>query len=259
MCKVSRLFIVLLTLLVSIALTSAMAQEEWPGKSNGITDAYDFPVKPGMPEWSALTSHGEMLAVCQIPEETLKNMATEGLLETILNYPLWVDILAYDNLQAGFDVMVSNFNGLREFLARVDAGKVLLSRYSSSDLTAIGSDWTPEQKGEYAFRLAYVEILLAQESILSNLSKNQLTNLLTEAIDKYQQKLGLPETYGYLSIQSTVLLMGRVLNQIGYAPFNEMVQENEYIQRFLTKGSPIPEADLREITTLAYEFLQNGK
>lgn len=229
-----------------------------PEKVHKANDAYDFPIRPGTDEWRALGSHDDMVEACQIPEKLLREMSTEGLIETVLNYPLFMDMLAYNDLQVGFDAVAFQFNGLNELLNRADAGSKLLMRYKTIAPEALGENWTSEQKGEYAFRLAYVEILLAQKNILSNLSKNELTNLLSEALHKYQQKMRLPETYGYLSIQSTVFLMGRVLNQIGYGPFDKVVQENEHIQEFLTKGSPIPVSNLNEITALVYEFLQSG-
>lgn len=39
-------------------------------KDSEASDAYEFPVKPGTPEWATLQSHAEMLRVCQIPEPT---------------------------------------------------------------------------------------------------------------------------------------------------------------------------------------------
>ncbi len=32
----------------------------------GIEEVYDFPIKPGTPEWAKLHSHAEMVEVCQL-------------------------------------------------------------------------------------------------------------------------------------------------------------------------------------------------
>jgi len=74
---------------------------------------------------SAYTSHQEMIDACEIPEETLRQMTTQALLESVLNYPLLGDVLAYDDSEAGFEAMVDSFRGLEEFLSREDAAEVL--------------------------------------------------------------------------------------------------------------------------------------
>ena len=69
--------------------------------NSAITDAYEYPVKPGTDAWRAFTTHEEMLKACQIPESTLHAMSTEGLVETVLNYPLFNDVLAYEFSSTG--------------------------------------------------------------------------------------------------------------------------------------------------------------
>lgn len=95
------------------------------GHHNPKTDAYNFPVKPGTAQWKAFSSHIDMVEACQIPDSILHNMSTAGLVETVLNYPLSIDMHAYDNLQIGFDAVSAQFNGIPELLRRVDAGTEL--------------------------------------------------------------------------------------------------------------------------------------
>jgi len=92
-------------------------------------DAYDFPVKPGTEEWKTFQTHNEMLKACQIPERILNNMSTAALVETVLNYPLLLDMMAYNNIQYGFDQVASRFNGLQELLNREDNGTEIKTRY----------------------------------------------------------------------------------------------------------------------------------
>jgi hypothetical protein len=118
--------------------------------SSNTSDAYDFPIKPGTDAWRAFNSHQEMLNACQIPESILQNMSTSGLVETVMNYPLLSDMLAFDNIQEGFNSVASSFNGLSTLLQRNDAGTVLLTKYRVMDPAAIPGNWTDLQKGEYA-------------------------------------------------------------------------------------------------------------
>ena len=105
-----------------------------------ITEAYVYPVQPGTEAWASFESHQEMIDACEVPEETLRQMTTQALLESVLNYPLLGDVLAYDDSEAGFEAMVDSFRGLEEFLSREDAAEVLedvLGDGQSSDETRV--------------------------------------------------------------------------------------------------------------------------
>ena len=80
--------------------------------SEKIADLYDFPIKPGTEEWKAMVSHDEMLKACQVPELVLQKMSTEGLVETVLNYPLYGDMKAHNSLQQD---LIMCFRGLMAF------------------------------------------------------------------------------------------------------------------------------------------------
>ena len=97
-------------LLLTVAACSAKTA------AAGGSDAYDYPVKPGTDAWKALGSHADMLNACQIPETTLNRMSTAGLVETVLNYPLFGDAWAWDNPQEGFVPQVPDLTAFRRFL-----------------------------------------------------------------------------------------------------------------------------------------------
>ena len=86
--------------------------------------AYVYPVLPGTDEWNALKGHGEMLAVCQIPEDILKALSTEDLLEVVLDYPLMGDMFSYSTMEQGFLRVQKQFNGLQELTSRDDAEEI---------------------------------------------------------------------------------------------------------------------------------------
>jgi hypothetical protein len=222
------------------------------------TDAYDYPIKPGTDEWKALGSHDEMLQACQIPESILKDMSTAGLVETVLNYPLLLDYMAYDSRQYGLDMVVSHFNGLQELFNREDAGTELLARYRTMDPAAIDNDWTDVEKGSYSFSFQDIEALLAQEPILTNLTEAQRQELLTEAIAKYQAKQQHAEVYGQYGQEGTAWLIGRALQQESYSPFEQKIQENVTLQDFLSSGSFATDSVLNEILSQANQFLSGG-
>lgn len=77
-------------LLVSTVI-SANA-DDISSQETSVAVGYTFPVKPGTSEWNELIDHTQMVEACKIPEDLLHNMTTDELIETVLNYPLLMEI-----------------------------------------------------------------------------------------------------------------------------------------------------------------------
>lgn len=84
------------------------------------SEVYAYPILPGTDEWKELNSHQEMIEVCQIPYNILKELDDYELIVSILEYPLFDDIYLYDNLEEGFKTMANSFNGFEELSSRPD-------------------------------------------------------------------------------------------------------------------------------------------
>ena len=119
-----------------------------PERSNKITQPYTYPILPGSNEWRNFESVHEMIEACQIPEDLLTNMTTKALVQTVLDYPLLMDLLAEGEARHGFEVMISRFNGLQELSRRVDARDELEIQYRaiSEENQLQGESSTPENK-----------------------------------------------------------------------------------------------------------------
>ncbi len=117
-------FILSLLCLVSSAFAADQSGSEAVPDENtrGIDTPYEYPVTLDMPEWAELTSLEQKLEVCQIPEDILSALTTPALIETVLDYPLAVNIYAHggavDGIEAGVEVVSGQFNGLAELLRR---------------------------------------------------------------------------------------------------------------------------------------------
>ena len=90
---------------------------------------YRYPVRPGTAEWASLENHQDKVDACQIPEDILSSMSTEELVQTVIAYPLNIDMFAYDNTTTGFEVVASHFNGLQELQSRSDSVSELIDLY----------------------------------------------------------------------------------------------------------------------------------
>jgi len=171
--------------------------------------SYQYPVKGGTEEWEKLNSHAEMLDVVQIPETILKKMTTAELVETVLNYPLYGDMYAYDTFQQGIESIIIQFNGLSELLKRDDAGTVLLAKYKEKKPLEVINFTTDIEKGNFSMNLGFLETILSQDKIISGLNKAQKEDLLKVAKQKKQQKLVQEDVFG-LSLSTSENLVDKL-------------------------------------------------
>jgi hypothetical protein len=200
-------------------------------------DSYNFPIKPGTDEWADLGDNIAMINACQIPEDILTDMSTKGLVRTVLEYPLFFDVWAHNFVQDGFDSVAGNFNGIRELLSRKDSGIELMDVYGDKDPAAFQENWTDIQKVQYGMSFSDIEVLLAQDQVLTSLSQVQCSHLLEDTLDKYNVKIQNPEYYGIFGTNCSLFLMGRILQRLNYAPFITHINEDEGFSTYITKGS----------------------
>jgi hypothetical protein len=217
------------------------------------SDAYVYPVKPGTAAWATLQAHSEMVAVTQIPEDTLRAMSTEGLVESVLNHPLFGDMLLFNSTQEGFDKLVERSNAFQALMARKDAGKVLLAKYKAMDPNGVPAD-SLDAQGEYDARFTRIETLLAQDAIVAGLNKSERRELLREAVAKFDAKsqLKYKDVYGQFGKERSALVLARTLRQekAGWPK-----QESTVLQRFLADGTLVTEAAVEGIAAEARRFL----
>lgn len=222
------------------------------------TGAYDYPIKPGTPEWAALKTYDERLTVLQIPPKVLQNMTTVDLVQTVLDYPHYGDMIFYNSVQAGFERVAKGFNGLKELLQRSDAGSVLLVRYKGMNPAAMSPDWSMLQQGKFAQSFMDIETLLAQDAILASMTKAQRRELLAETLLKSQQKGQFMEIYGHNGLARVALLMGRILKRENFAPLTNSMKVNAGLDIFLRDGMFIAEEIISEIRSHAQQLLSIG-
>lgn len=153
-----------------------------------VTDFYQDVLS--QPEWKASTNRMERGEMVQLPEDWLKRMDTDTLVEAVMEYPFFVDVYAFDDIQTGIDVMYDTFNGIRELSERPDAGEIILQKYVDEpvygeiDIQTIETDVIMES----FVKLDKMEILLAQDFVLNQLNDAELSQLTTAVHEKAEKK-----------------------------------------------------------------------
>jgi hypothetical protein len=246
--KIIKILIVIMTILSTVGL------------AQGIDEPYDFPLKPGMPEWKTLETHAEMLNVLQIPQDILTKMTTRSLLEICLNYPLFSDIILHDTPKTGIKEVINNFNGFAELLKRKDAYTYLNEKFLSFDPLAIDEKWSDVEKGVYTFKLMKIELLLAQDVILESTSYESKVSLLKEALLKYEKMLTQKEYYDIFHYEQTFFLMGKILLRSGNSDLSSSIVNSKEIFNFLETGKLANYDIINEILSIANRVInQKGE
>jgi len=144
------------------------------------SDSYIYPVRPGSTEWNNFENHEQMVEACQIPENVLKIMSTNGVIESILENPLYGDFVVYNNYQEFYNKFSSTFNAYKTLESREDASSKLISKYCSMEYQYLDITnfccW--EGKGCVpGVAFICMEILLAQNVYLNKATEEEIKSL----------------------------------------------------------------------------------
>lgn len=150
-----------------------------------------YKVLPGTEEWKKIDNHDDMIAACQISEQTLAKLSTEELYDALENYPLFDDVFYYPTLKSGMAYIKETFNGAKVFFDRKDAAEVVLEKYLSRDLQKEMAAEVNSKSQVNPFFYSRLELIMSQEEIMSKYDKAQ-KDAITE---KTLENLNVKETY----------------------------------------------------------------
>lgn len=218
---------------------------------------YNWPIKPGMTEWKKIQTHEEMLKALQIPNNILNEMGTIELVETCINYPLFLDIWAFNSFQSGVDKVISSFNGFTELQKRKDAGQILLQKYLGINLNDMEKINNALGQGDFAFSSSKIEILLSLPKILLTLTKDERKKILKDVITKtaVMQKI---KKFTYENFGTNAFLAIKILSTDISSVINSNLQGDKELETFGKTGDGITMKTINKISELANSYLQNG-
>ncbi|MCL2131621.1 MAG: BACON domain-containing protein [Lentimicrobiaceae bacterium] len=169
---------------------------------NETTCDWDYPVKPGTPEWIALGSTAARIDTCQIPDNILNSLSTACLTKISLQYPFILDMIAaFNSLRDGFDNFFEKFNGIRELYNREKALNKLLKEYHSliNDMSILDGTASSTQKLDFSFSISVLEVLLYGYVQKVDASAEDCKNILLYLTVGYEKKLKYVNDYYFQS------------------------------------------------------------
>lgn len=199
--------LILLTFALGVLLTASLYAQSSAQPDERSAVPYQFP-KVAI---TGTMTVQEAWKRSQIPDDVLKRLTTEALLQSCLKFPFLMEIYASNSVQKGFTFQHDNFNGLQEFFKRPDAAATMLKLYQRLRTADAATKASPAEGGRFSFELSFVEIFLAQREMLRQLSGVERKALAAECLTKYDEKQLVPKAYDGLSLVSTGFVMARLL------------------------------------------------
>ena len=165
---------------MSVTSNEQLLQIVQNGQPWTLTHIYSFPLKPGDAEWDLnLHTVDEIKKMLQLPATLLHDMTTSDLIETSLDYQYSNDFIYFDEKQRGVEYVRQEFNGLDELLRRNNLAEAMLKKYELKIQTAeVMNTQESLVKGAYSLHFLLFQLLLAQDDMLNQLSREQLRQLI---------------------------------------------------------------------------------
>ena len=214
---------------------------------------FDYPVKPGSKEWATFKSHEEMVSACQIPVEILSQLPTKALVSICINYPLRYDYYAYNDVRKGISIVIKSFNGFNELSKRPDATRELIEVYKQTAvLKAIP---LVESNDDSLLKIGFIELLIADDLFLNNLSPEELNELKILASVKYAEKQKAYNLYSIDNQAKSLLLGAMALVKINATTLQS--KQVELLSSFIRDFNRSDEVSVNNVfNILVYETLQ---
>jgi hypothetical protein len=189
---------------VSAARTPLTHEDKW-FHSDGVTDYYTYFSSPAAERaWLGMETTKERLEAVEIPADVLGGMSTRGLAETVLNYPLQVNLWVYDTPAAAIRAVSEQFNGIAALTARKDGPVTLLGIYANTPVARVvaGSD-SP------MLEFTTLQYLLAGDAVLERLGSEGRRELIQAGLERYQEITTCDSIAEEVPVDATVWLIAR--------------------------------------------------
>lgn len=192
----------------------------------------------------------------KIPEQVLKCISTDGLIQSCIAYPEMRMIWTRNSLQQGFDFIEDKCNGFDELWRRSDKYQALIELYLQLDFEWDWTNYPNSGNGQYFDNILRHELILAQNEILQDLTDNQKLELFQIVLEKLKVKKTTYKNFDGFGVAGSIAILSRVMFNDQYLPFLEKFEDNwdmlvvvELIHGMNVTGN-------EEVVTLSEDYLE---
>ena len=143
---------------------------------NGISEEltrdkrYIYPITYDSPEWQDFDGVNEKLQACRIPEELLKEMSVEQLVDAVIDFPLLVNVVLYNSPEEGLEALSQQSDAYRELLSREGGKEAFMEKVKT-----VAYLEPSEDKSD----LLFLQILLDENDIRNSNTMNKVSYVKT--------------------------------------------------------------------------------
>jgi len=208
---------------------------------------WDYPVKPGMPEWASFTTGAQKWDACQIPDNIMETLTTKDLVKICLNFPLFFEFTAANDERLGAAFAIKRFNGLNELSKRKDGALELINAYR--EYPVLTQHLEKSSKDYFMpIKLPWIELLLADDAFIKQLNEQESAELKQIVEEKYVHKVENMHVYSVWNIKKTFLLCAVYV--LHYSMDSKTPQQQETIKRFIENYMYADETLLTEMSII---------
>jgi len=193
-------------------------------------------VYPAYPKdgWKSDDIWDEQRKYFSIPDNVLKCISTEGLIQSIINHPNYkVLLFAYSTWQQGFDRVSIECNGLSELVQRKDAISVLFKRYKEMNPLDFKKYSDSIESAKFQIDFWFIEIIMAQPVIFSKLTKDEKIVFFEFIIETYEKKIEADPLYGISWSKLNLGILARIMDNDNYQPFIKEYESCYLLENFV--------------------------
>jgi hypothetical protein len=215
---------------------------------------YNHPIKPGTADWKKFNTHQEMVTASQLPTSYIQQAKTIDLIQSFFNYPLLLDMYAYNNPYNGFKEMSSQFNGLEALQVRADAPQIILEEYQKVNFNALPANELAI--GKLILVTAAFELLISTETLLQKFSKKQQKEILKVLLTKIETKQVNKTVFGEMGIYTALFAASKIMGQLQDATWLAYVNGKPKTKQFTVNMQVEDDKIADEIITHVKRILQ---
>jgi hypothetical protein len=197
-----------------------------------VEDKYEFPDISYLNDWLSEDIIPRRFKALQIPDNVLANISTAGLLETCLEFPYLLNIICSNDYQQGFEQgLLATFNGFRELMERPDLVDALTIKYNELrfEVQYVGG-LSLLEIGMFAYRHFVLEMIIAQDIVIRNMSEEQARTLFLLASERMEIKRSYPDIFSGIHIVPTALMYAKKLKNDNLVRADMLDTLNNFMQ-----------------------------
>ena len=202
---------------LSVSTEAQLQQTLQNGQPWTVTHIYSFPLKPGDAEWDfSRYTTADIKQMLQLPADILNGMSTSDLIETSLDFYYSTEFIFSETFQQGVESVRQQFNGLDELLKRNDLATAILKQYELKLQTAeVMKTQESAIQGDYSLHFMLLKMLIAQDEVLNQLSREQLRQLISISTEAWNMVFTMPDIFGTVHLTPSLFLFSRIIVREG--------------------------------------------